>query len=55
MKNLESPLDKLIAACEWSISYHEEKIQEERLKLDAYYRARDAEADKPATYDYIPE
>lgn len=38
-------LEKLIKDCEWNIKYHESKIAEEKLKVDAYYTARDAKAD----------
>jgi hypothetical protein len=40
-------LDDLIKETEVNIKYHEQRLQEEQTKLDAYYIARDAKADNP--------
>ena len=42
-------LDDLIKETEVNIKYHEQRLQEERTKLDAFYTARDAKADNPYT------
>ena len=42
-------LDDLITQTVYNIKYHEERLQEEKTKLDAYYTARDAKADNPLT------
>jgi hypothetical protein len=40
-------LDDLITETVNNIKYHEQRLQEEQTKLDAYYTARDAKADNP--------
>lgn len=38
-------IENLIEDALWQINYHEQKVQEAKLKLHVYYTARDAEAD----------
>jgi len=40
-------LDDLIKETVNNIKYHEQRLKEEKTKLDAYYIARDAKADNP--------
>tara|TARA_Y100001937_G_C7042306_1_gene295212 strand:- start:606 stop:743 length:138 start_codon:yes stop_codon:yes gene_type:complete len=42
-------LDDLIKQTEENIKYHQQRLEEEATKLDAYYTARDAKADNPYT------
>lgn len=46
-KQIKMTLDDLIKETEVNIKYHEQRLQEEQTKLDAYYIARDAKADNP--------
>ena len=40
-------LDDLIKDAQENIKWHEQRLQEYKTKLDAYYIARDAKADNP--------
>jgi len=40
-------LDDLIEQTKENIKYHQQRLEEECTKLDAYYTARDAKADNP--------
>ena len=39
-------LDELIKDANFNVKYNKERLAEWRLRLDAYYTARDAKADK---------
>ena len=46
-KQIKMTLDDLIKQTEDNIKYHQQRLEEEATKLDAYYTARDAKADNP--------
>jgi len=46
-KQIKMTLDDLIKQTEENIKWHQQRLEEEATKLDAYYTARDAKADNP--------